>query len=599
MLQIQNVNKAFGPVTIFEDATVSFLNNQKVGVIGQNGSGKTTLCKIITGEEKPEGGVVVKSNDLRLAYLEQQDAFRQDEGVLDFLIRYTGREEWECARIAGRFQLKNELLTTPIGSLSGGFQTRVKLVAMLLGEPNFLVLDEPTNYLDLKTLILLENFLKDYSGTFLIVSHDREFLKRTCDHTLDVENGGLTLYPGNVEDYLEFKQEQLDHRERYNKNLEARQKQIQTFIDKFKARKDAAARAKSKQKQIERLEREKIEIQHPMSRVRIRMPYIEPKKGIALQCHELAIGYPDKIVAENIDFDMNRGANIAVLGDNGEGKTTFLRTIAGDLTPRGGSFKWGHNLTTAFYAQHIPSMLNPDETVYDHLRRKAAPDVTHQEILNMAGSFLFQGDDVDKRISILSGGERARVCLAGLLLSKTPVLLLDEPSSHLDFETVEALGEALQNFNGTIFFTSHDRTFVSLVATEILEVKNTSITRLPGNYEEYVYHLETLARENGDEPATKKISDSRTKEKPKSDYTVRKERKAQLNKIKNQIRRAERQLDFYHKEQETIASTLQKENPVFPRDPYKRLDELSKLIKRQEDLWLKLTQQMDSLERDS
>jgi len=237
-----------------------------------------------------------------------------------------------------------------------------------------------------------------------------------------------------------------------------------------------------------------IDIAHQMSSVRVHIPQVERKAGIACVTENLTIGYPDKDVASQINIHIDRGQHVAVLGDNGQGKTTFLRTIVGELPQKAGSFRWPARPKIAYYAQHVFSALNPEDTVYSHLARESDQRVTSQDILAMAGSFLFKDNDVKKKVKVLSGGERARLVLAGLLLTKSEVLLLDEPTNHLDFQTVEALGAALKKFHGTVFFISHDRTFVNLVANTILDVKDESITRYPGTYEDYVYYLECIAR---------------------------------------------------------------------------------------------------------
>ncbi len=587
LLQLNDLHKSYGARVILDSASASFLDDQKIGVIGRNGAGKSTLCKILTGEEEADGGTVFRSPELRLSYLEQHDPYTLDETVLAFLMRYTGREEWRCGKIAGRFQLKNKLLETPIGELSGGYRTRVKLAAMLLNEPNFLILDEPTNYLDLKTLILLENFLNDYDGGFLVVSHDREFLKRTCEQTLEVENGACTLYPGSVEDYLVFKEEQKEQAQSYNRNVEAKQQQLQRFIDRFRAKASKASQAKSKMKQLERLKT--IEVDHPLSNVHIKIPHVEKRNAMALDCMDLAIGYPDKVVASNVRMEIQQGTHVAVLGENGQGKTTFLRTLAGDLDPKFGRFRWGHGLKVAYYAQHVFAGLSEESDVFAYLSKKAAPDVTRQEVLNLAGSFLFKGDDVKKPFRVLSGGERARACLAGMLLSKSHVLLLDEPTNHLDFETVEALGRALKTFSGTLFFVSHDRTFVNLVATQIVEVNKGGVLRYPGTYEEYVYSLENRVREEmaEGEPAAAP--------KAKSDYHQRKEAEAEKRRVASRLKKCEERLEQYKKEREAIEHSFKTDASSWSRERNDRYEELTRLIEADETAWLELQERQKAL----
>lgn len=595
LLQLNGIHKSYGAQVILDDATVSFLEDQKIGVIGRNGAGKSTLCKIITGQEEADGGTLSRASDLRLSYLEQHDPYKLEETVIGFLMRYTGKEEWQCGKVAGRFQLKNELLEATIGTLSGGYRTRVKLASMLLSEPNFLILDEPTNYLDLKTLILLEEFLQDYNGGFLIVSHDREFLKKTCEHTLEIENGGCILYPGSVEEYLIFKEEQKEQAMSYNKNIEVKQKQLQEFVDRFRAKASKASQAKSKMKQIEKLK--KIEVDHPLSNVHIKIPPVERKSGIALTCDDLAIGYPEKLVAHKIHMEIHQGAHVAVLGDNGQGKTTFLRTLAEDLAPKSGKHRWGYGLKIGYYAQHVFTALDPDTDVYSHLSNVAAPGVTRQEILNIAGSFLFKGDDVRKRASVLSGGERARLCLAGLLLTKSQVLLFDEPTNHLDFETVEALGRALKNFSGTLFFISHDRTFVNLVASEIVEVNNGAVRRYPGSYEDYVYHLEnTLRTELGQTEGTRSPT-GKPAAKPKSDYHLKKEMDSEKRKLAARIKKVDTELTVYKKEHQSIHQHFMSDSMSWSRERHERYEALTILIEAHEHLWLELTDKLESLSK--
>ncbi len=597
LLQINQIHKAYGGDTILDDATASFETGQKIGVIGRNGAGKSTLCRIITEHEKADEGTIVRNSDLRLSYLEQHDTFLADETIIDFLMRKTAREHWECGMMAAKFQIKNEMLDLPIQTFSGGYQTRVKLTAMLLEDPNFLVLDEPSNYLDLSTLILLENFLLDFKGGYIVVSHDREFLKRTCDSTLEVANGELTLYPGNIEEYFEFKEQTMEQQQAYNKGVDKKREQLQRFVDRFRAKASTASRAQSKMKQLEKLKR--IEIGHDVGSVKIYIPKVEPKVGIALTVKELTIGYPEKDVARDITFEVERGERVAILGNNGEGKTTFMRTIADQLEAKGGSFRWGANLKTAYYAQHVFSTLNPEDDVYAHLSRESDPGVTSQEVLTMAGCFLFKGTDVRKKIKVLSGGERARLVLAGLLLSKSQVLLLDEPTNHLDFETVEALGRALKRFAGTVFFISHDRTFVNLIATSIIEVKGGRVSRYPGTYEDYVYYLEVTAKHDmheGDSPAENESKKSGGHKKEAGEKAANeKAAKQELSELKKNVQKEEQRLKHFTEERDKILSEIQKNPFHHSKDRNVRLKNLQVQIEECETKWLSLQAKFDSL----
>jgi len=593
LVQLNGISKRYGSAALFHNCNAAVASCDKIGVIGRNGAGKTTLLKIITGEEEPDSGTVERSRDLALGYLEQCSPFKPGETVLEFLVRSTNREEWKCGKIAGRFRIKNRLLTaTPIGDLSGGYQTRVKLTAVLLGEPNVLLLDEPSNFLDLNTLILLEKFLQDYAGAFLIVSHDREFLKKTCRKTLEIENGRITLFPGTVEEYFAWKEDVVEQKTRFNRNVEAKQKQLETFITRFRAKATKARQAQSKLKQLKKLE--KIEIEHPVGTARIAIPPIEKRKGYALKCSGLAIGYTEKPVAEDINLHIERGAHIAVLGDNGQGKTTFLRTLAGALAPKEGEFRWSKHAEIAYYEQNVYENLDPAEDVYSFLQKAAGDGLFRQDILNMAGCFLFSGDDVMKPVRVLSGGERARLCLAGLLLSKKPVLLLDEPTNHLDFETVEALGAALREYNGTVMFVSHDRTFVNMVTTGIVDVKNGRIVHYPGTYEDYVYHLDRLAAEasSGDGASREKSGKTAGK---KTAYRRRKELNSEINKLKAQSVKLEQQIETYEMEKQAIIRIFSLKPEDYSTGQNQRLDELTGLIEADEKIWFDILEKIEQL----
>jgi ATP-binding cassette subfamily F protein 3 len=489
VLQVQDLSKTFGNRELFSDASVTISLGQRVGLIGANGSGKTTLLRMILNQEEVDEGKVTIYPGMRLGYLEQHEEFSADETVSEYLQRVSEREAWECAKMAGSFDIKNEKLDVRFLSLSGGYQMRVRMAGILVQQPDLLLLDEPTNYLDLQTVLLLEEVLKSYRGALLLISHDREFLKNVCTHTLELENKKLTLFPGDVEAYFAEKELRLEMTRRYNKKVQAQQRHLKDFVDRFRAKASKATQAQSKLKQLEKLKT--IDIAHTTRTARIKLPDAVQRNAMALECRDLTVGYhEDTPVLNNINFEINRGDHIAVVGENGQGKSTLLKTLAGELQPQGGAFKWGHSLNTAYYAQHVPQMLPDFGTAGDYLK-STAPRALPEELLRMAGNFLFSKDDLDKPIRVLSGGERARLCLAGICLGKYDVLILDEPTNHLDFDTVEALAEALSDYAGTVIFVSHSRTFVSQIADKILEIKSGTAKFYPYTYEIYVYELKT------------------------------------------------------------------------------------------------------------
>ena len=502
LIQICKASKSYGEQVLLDKADAVISDNVKVGFVGRNGAGKSTLLKVLLGEDELDSGEIIRHPSLRLGYLRQHDPFLEGESSLQFLMRDSGQPDWKCGEVAGKFEVKGAYLDGPIAKLSGGWQTRLKLAALLLHEPNLLLLDEPTNFLDLRTQILLEHFLQNYRAGCLIVSHDRAFLGATCTHTLDLARGKLVSFPGKIDAYLEYQKEKLAQEERSNAAILVKKKHLEDFIARNKARASTASLAQSKAKALEKLEMTEIPMNEPVAN--IRAPRVEPRKGIALRCRDVAIGYPERQIASDIQLELDHGSRAAIVGDNGQGKTTFIRTLVDSLKPLEGEVKWGHGCKVGVYAQHVYTALQPTQTVIDYLRRTAAFGKTEQEILSVAGSMLFRGSHVKKPVSILSGGERARLCMAGLLLSDYNILILDEPGNHLDVDTVDALVEGLLEYKGTLIFTSHDRHFTSRVATSIIEVRDGRVTNYSGNYESYVYMVNKEIEEGERELATTK-----------------------------------------------------------------------------------------------
>lgn len=589
LLQITRAVKSYGDQLLLDNAEATISDNVKVGFIGRNGAGKSTLLKILLGEEELDSGEVIRHPSLRLGYLRQHDPFLEGETAIEFLKRDSGEPDWKCGEVAGEFELKGEYLVGPIAKLSGGWQTRLKLAALLLHEPNLLVLDEPTNFLDLRTQILLEHFLQNHRSACLIVSHDRAFLGATCDHTLDLARGKLTSFPGKIDAYLDFKAEQRLHIERSNETIMAKRRHLEEFIAKNKARAATATLARSKSKQLERLELAETESDEPTAS--IRAPRVERRQGPALRCRDLVIGYPERQIASDVQLEIDHGSRAAVVGDNGQGKTTFLRTIVDSLKPLGGEIRWGHGCQIGVYAQHVYTSLPEKLTVLEYLHKQAAFGKKDQEILEVAGSLLFRKKHVEKPVSVLSGGERARLCLAGLLLSQYNVLILDEPGNHLDVDTVESLAEALEAYQGTVIFTSHDRHFTKRIATSIVEVRDSRVTHYGGNYDAYVYKVNKEI-----EAGERELASARAKLPPKVSKTVPRKAQSSEKELRKELKAIERTIAQLDEQKKALSEKL---NGCSDAAETMRLHNEATAIAAQlaeaEDRWVALQEEIDAI----
>ncbi|TWU65076.1 putative ABC transporter ATP-binding protein YheS [Crateriforma conspicua] len=592
LIQVRDAHKRFGDQVLLEAAEVSLVDDKKVGFVGRNGAGKSTLLRVLLGEEELEQGEVIHHPSLRIGYLRQHDPFQPGESALDFLMRDSGAEEWQCGEVAGRFELKGAYLEGPVKELSGGWQTRVKLAALLLHDPNLLMLDEPTNFLDLRTQILLEHFLRDFSKAALIVSHDREFLKATCTETLELSRGKLTMFSGKIDAFLEHREERREHDRRVNATVQAKQKQLQRFIEKNRANASTASQARSKAKQLERLQTVELETDEPV--VRIRAPRVQPRNGTAFRCESMAIGYPDHTVASDIGFEIEHGQRVAIVGDNGQGKTTLLRTLVHSLDPIEGKMKWGHGVNIGTYAQHVYTSLDERQTILEHLEYNSDPEVTRQDLLAMAGTLLFRDEAINKKVKVLSGGERARVCMAALLLGSDNVLVLDEPGNHLDVETVEALCDALQQYEGTVIFTSHDRHFVRRVATRVVEVRDGRVKVYFGDYDEYLQSVEgEIDAEERERNVANAKSGKQNAGKGKSGKTTATDyrRSQQENrKVEKEIKNLEKKIARLDDEKKKLNEQLLTEtDPDQAVKLHEQITDIDQQLTEAEERWLELS----------
>ena len=402
------------------------------------------------------------------------------------------------------------------------------------------------------------------------------------------------MFPGPIEAFLEYQKQRREHDERVNATTMIKRRQLEEFIAKNKARASTASRAKSKSKQLERLELTELASHEPTAK--IRAPVVEPRKGPALRCRDLTIGYPQREVASQINLEVDHGWRAAIVGDNGQGKTTFLRTVVDSLEPLAGEVRWGYGCQIGIYAQHVYTSLPEEQTVLEYLERKAAPRTKTQEILDLAAAMLFRGEQVNKPIEVLSGGERARVCLAGLLLSDYNVLVLDEPGNHLDVDTVEALAEALLEYRGTVLFTSHDRHFLKRVATCIVEVRDSRVTNYRGDYEAYLYSVnqeidaaERDAAETTAKPpaGTKTPADNRSS-KPVTSKTGRNERE-----LRKQVATLEKTVNRLTEEKAAVNRQLiESTDPAEALRLHTQFESLSAELAKAEDRWLNMQEEM-------
>ncbi len=488
LLQLYNASKQYGSKILFDRAQFSVNENEHIGVIGPNGAGKTTLFKILAGEETLDSGDITKASQLRIGYLEQESDWKLTQVAEEYLAEKCIKPIWDLKQIGKSIGLTESHFQKPLSELSGGYRMRMKLIYLIGLEPDLMLLDEPTNFLDLESILALEKFLQDYKGAFLLISHDREFLRRTTEYTLEVEMGDIIKFPGHIDDYFEQKEELKRLQLQQAANLETKRKHMQDFVDRFRAKATKAKQAQSRMKQLDKMQVIEIKPLPVRSRINLPEPIQTGKEVLSLK--NASLGYGDKVILHDVNLIFERGNRLGVVGFNGAGKSTLLKSLAGRLPLISGEKKIGYNVELSYFAQHLTEDLLLEDTVLDSLQRKAYKDTTAQEILSIAGSLLFSGDDIYKKIKVLSGGEKTRVALGQILLQKKPLLLMDEPTNHLDFDTVQALAEALTQFKGTLVVVSHDRSFINKVANKIIEIRDGFVEIYPGSYEDYLWSLE-------------------------------------------------------------------------------------------------------------
>jgi len=579
LLEATGLVKIYGRQKVLDKVSFVISEGAHIGLIGRNGSGKTTLLRILAGDEECDGGDVRQMPWARLGVLRQHDLLPETGTTIAFLADGSGRPEWECAKLAARFGLCPAELQKAPASLSGGYQMRVKIVRMLLDRPTLLLLDEPMNYLDLPTLLLLEEFLKDYPGAFVMTSHDREAMQNICASTWEIDRAMLSEFPGDLETYLDWKEEQAEFVRRTNKRLRREMADAQAFVDRFRAKASLATRAQSKMKHIAKLRTQLRQTGTDLPTAAFRIPCPRITSGPAVVCDGLSVGYGGMAVVRDISLDIPRGAKVGVVGENGRGKSTLLKTLAGILPAIDGTYKWWHHADIGYFSQLSEDTLSPDMTVLQALTAAAPSDASAEQVLAAAGAFLFRNDDLEKPCRVLSGGERARVRLARLILRAHNVLILDEPTNHLDVETVEVLAGALKQYPGTVVVVSHARTFMNALVDRLYEIRSGSIRHYTGTYEEYVSDLTAYSEEVSH--ASADVADERIEANKE-----RKERTAVLRQLRRSQERFEARMAAVDKEKSMLLAFFF-ENPTdYAPDKAMRLAELNDELSSLEKEWL-------------
>ncbi|GEB35724.1 MULTISPECIES: ABC-F family ATP-binding cassette domain-containing protein [Brevibacillus] len=572
LLQAEHIEKTYGIETILQDISLQIQTGERVGLVGVNGAGKSTLMKILAGELSYDSGLVRIPKDVTVGYLAQNGGLESERCIWDELLSvfdHLRAEEKELRELEAKmgdpavladekryqqilenYSLRSEAFKekggysyegairgvlhglrfadmdyqTPIKTLSGGQKTRLALAKLLLQSPTILLLDEPTNYLDIETLTWLETYLQNYQGAILVVSHDRYFLDKLVTVVYEIERTRATRYVGNYSRFLDEKAARLEQDlKRFEKQQEEIAK-LEDFIARNIARATTTKRAQSRRKTLEKMDRLDKPIMNNKS-VNFSFEVAKMSGTIVMKASNLSVGYPDAVLSRGLTFEIEREERVALVGPNGIGKSTLLKTIVGQLQALAGDVHFGSNVTIGYYDQEHRN-LNERNTVLGEIWDEY-PNMLEKDVRTLLGNFLFSGDDVQKKISDLSGGERARVSLAKLMLKQANFLIFDEPTNHLDIFSKEVLENALYDYPGTILFVSHDRYFLNKIASRVLELTGNGVTSYLGNYDYYVekkQELEELAAEQAAQPA-KKQGTTTAAQAEKSSYELDKEAK--------------------------------------------------------------------------
>ena len=651
LVGVVNLSVVFVGRELFRNMNFSIEPGQKIGLVGPNGSGKTTLLRLLVGEMKPDSGEIRIAKGTRVGYLPQDIYETLSGNLLPFLIdsipsRARLRQEVTDlekeiksnsdpaaqARLAARLaETHHEMIDLetqhpaheaekilhglgftpedfdrPVSSLSGGWKMRASLASLLYQKPGLLLLDEPTNHLDVPSVHWLDGFLRNFKGAVVLICHDREFLNRQTERTFSFEPEGMRFYSGNYDHYLKAREEEKRNLEARARNQEQKVKEATKFIERFRAKSSKARQAQSKIKLLKKIEL--VETHRKQKTIRFSFPAVPRSGREVLSFQELEKGFGERVLYKDVNLRLTRGERVAIIGPNGAGKTTLLRIVAGELSPNQGQFSLGHGVTMSYYAQHLSEMLDPHKTILEEVYQ-VVPHESLSFVRGVCGAFLFSGADVEKPVAVLSGGERARVCLAKILVKPGNFMVMDEPTNHLDIISSEILIDALTDFKGTLLFVSHNQSFVNRLATKIWDIKDQGMLEYPGTLTEYFRHLERVeedrlsaAGEKKNDQALPKESDSQSgavtrkmirKEKAEKRHLVA----TTLKPIQDNLRELEERIDSLENRKAELEKLLA--DPEIFKDKNKGvplLNEYGEVRKTLEGLMAKWEYQQEELE---
>lgn len=643
MISVSNVSVHFGNFELF--SSITFLINQRdrIGLVGKNGAGKTTLLKVLLGKIQPDSGEIAAPADTRYGYLPQQMVHKNDKTVFDEALSaleevlllekaiaeineklssrvdYHSEEYLELIQklteandryqIIGGSSIHADLeqtlmglgftgkdFTRPTKEFSGGWRMRIELAKLLLSKPDILLLDEPTNHLDIESIQWLEDFLKSFPGAVVVISHDRAFLNNVTARTIEISLGKIYDYRVSYNQYVSLRQERREQQMAAWRNQQKLIEDTEDFIDRFRYKATKAVQVQSRIKQLDKLERIEVD-EEDTSSIHIRFAPAPRSGTITIEASELTKRYGDHTVLNKINLVVERGEKIAFVGKNGEGKTTLSRIIVGEIEHEG-SFKKGHNVKIGYFAQNQDELLNENKTVFQTIDDVAVGDIRTQT-RNILGAFLFGGDTIDKKVKVLSGGERSRLAIAKLLLEPYNLLVLDEPTNHLDMRSKDILKQALVKYNGTLIIVSHDREFLDGLVTKVYEFKDKRIRQHIGGIYEFLAKkkMESLRELEVKEKQTA-VEKTKQPGTSKLDYEEKKEQDRKIRKAKTQVTRVEAEITELELKLEQIKKILNQPDHIQDEEIYTKFNSLSQALERKMYEWEILNGELENLQNE-